>query len=188
MTTPSGAGIDPESLRALIRDVLTDLLPAGTGQAPARSPAPARVPGGPAGAAATAAVPGGSGGSGGSARPAQPGLAHSVREQVDAAETVTLRTDADLDAFVRRLLHMFENPRHREALRTGRLRFRLAAGSAAPGSPRPAHRVDKGAVTEAVVREAARAGARLVLGRRAVLTPLARDRARAAGVEIERER
>ncbi len=185
MTTPSGAGIDPESLRALIRDVLTDLLPAGTGQAPARSPAPARVPGGPAGAAATAAVPGGSGGS---ARPAQPGLAHSVREQVDADETVTLRTDADLDAFVRRLLHMFENPRHREALRTGRLRFRLAAGSAAPGSPRPAHRVDKGAVTEAVVREAARAGARLVLGRRAVLTPLARDRARAAGVEIERER
>ena len=185
MTTPSGAGIDPESLRALIRDVLTDLLPAGTGQAPARSPAPARVPGGPAGAAATAAVPGGSGGS---ARPAQPGLAHSVREQVDADETVTLRTDADLDAFVRRLLHMFENPRHREALRTGRLRFRLAAGSAAPGSPRPAHRVDKGAVTEAVVREAARAGARLVIGRRAVLTPLARDRARAAGVEIERER
>ena len=185
MTTPSGAGIDPESLRALIRDVLTDLLPAGTGQAPARSSAPARVHGGPAGAAATAAVPGGSGGS---ASPAQPGLAHSVREQVDAAETVTLRTDADLDAFVRRLLRMFENPRHREALRTGRLRFRLAAGSAAPGSPRPAHRVDKGAVTEAVVREAARAGARLVIGRRAVLTPLARDRARAAGVEIERER
>jgi hypothetical protein len=168
VTTPAGAGIDPESLRALIRDVLTDLLPAGTGQVPARSAVPARAPGG----------------SGGQA---QPGLAHSVRDQVDAAETVTLRTDADLDAFVRRLLRMFENPRHREALRTGRLRFRLAAGSA-PGSPRPAHRVDKGAVTEAVVREAARAGARLVLGRRAVLTPLARDRARAAGVEIERER
>ncbi len=160
MTTPAGAGIDPESLRALIRDVLTDLLPA---------------------AARPASVAGDSPG------PAQPGLAHTVREQVDAAETVSLRTDADLDEFVRRLLRMFENPRHREALRTGRLRFRLAAGSA-PGSPRPAHRVDKGAVTEAVVREAARTGARLVLGRRAVLTPLARDRARAAGVETERER
>ena len=49
-------------------------------------------------------------------------------------------------------------------------------------------RIDKGAVTEAAVRDAARAGARLVLGRRAVLTPLARDRARAAGVEIEKER
>jgi hypothetical protein len=48
--------------------------------------------------------------------------------------------------------------------------------------------VEKGAVTEAMVAEAAKAGARLVLGRRAVLTPLARDRARAAGVEIERER
>ena len=35
---------------------------------------------------------------------------------------------------------------------------------------------------------AARAGERLVLGRGAVLTPLARDRARASGVQIERER
>jgi hypothetical protein len=43
-------------------------------------------------------------------------------------------------------------------------------------------------VTEAMVVSAARAGARLVLGRGAVLTPLARDRARAAGVEIEKER
>ena len=48
--------------------------------------------------------------------------------------------------------------------------------------------VEKGAVTEAMVASAARAGARLVLGRAAVLTPLARDRARAAGVEIEKER
>src|SRR5262249_20810490 len=67
----------------------------------------------------------------------------------------------------------------------GRCGWRGAAG---PGSVQPAHRVDKGAVTEEMVRQAARAGARLVLGRRAVLTPLARDRARAAGVEIERER
>ncbi len=43
-------------------------------------------------------------------------------------------------------------------------------------------------MTEAAVRAAAQAGARLVLGRQAVLTPLARDRARAAGVEIEKER
>ena len=117
----------------------------------------------------------------------QPGLAHSVREAVEAVETVSLRNDADLDVFVKRLLHLFENPKQRDALRAGRLRFRLAA-AAGPGSVQPAHRVDKGAVTEAMVRQAARAGARLVLGRRAVLTPLARDRARVAGVEIERER
>jgi hypothetical protein len=48
--------------------------------------------------------------------------------------------------------------------------------------------VESGAVTEALVREAARAGERLVLGRAAVLTPLARDRARASGVEIVKER
>jgi hypothetical protein len=51
-----------------------------------------------------------------------------------------------------------------------------------------ARRIERGAVTEKVVRDAARAGERLVLGPRAVLTPLARDRARASGVEISRER
>ncbi|HJY94674.1 MAG TPA: hypothetical protein VJ371_06945 [Streptosporangiaceae bacterium] len=57
-------------------------------------------------------------------------------------------------------------------------------GSAGP----PARRIERGAVTEKVVRDAARAGERLVLGAGAVLTPLARDRARASGVEISRER
>jgi len=36
--------------------------------------------------------------------------------------------------------------------------------------------------------DAAAAGARLVLAPRAVLTPMARDRARSLGVEIEKER
>ncbi|MGH3201206.1 MAG: hypothetical protein ACRDP5_04000 [Streptosporangiaceae bacterium] len=57
-------------------------------------------------------------------------------------------------------------------------------GSAGP----PERRIERGAVTEKVVRDAARAGERLVLGPGAVLTPLARDRARASGVEISRER
>ena len=52
----------------------------------------------------------------------------------------------------------------------------------------PVRRVESGAVTEALVKQAASAGERLVLGRGAVLTPLARDRARASGVEIVRER
>ncbi len=101
-------------------------------------------------------------------------------------EVVSLRTDRELAAFVSRLLRLLENPKHRADLRAGRLRFTLGPAGAA-GSVRPAHRIERGAVTEAAVREAARAGARLVLGRRAVLTPLARDRARAAGVEIEKE-
>jgi hypothetical protein len=148
---------DAEVLRGLVREVLAELLPS--------SGAPAPAP----------------------AAPPQDGPAFTPRDGVRAVETVSLRTDAELAAFVTRLLHLFENPRHREDLRAGRLRFQLAAAGVA-GSARPAHRIEKGAVTEAAVREAARAGARLVLGRRAVLTPLARDRARAAGVEIEKER
>ena len=56
------------------------------------------------------------------------------------------------------------------------------------GGQESAGRVEKGAVTERTVREAADAGARLVLAPAAVLTPLARDRARALKVPIERER
>ena len=185
----SAESLDTGELRALIREVLSDLLPAEVegrrGHAPSAHQTPStHSPGAPGGGDFGVGWPGPVGG-----RPGlgQPGLAHSVRERVEAVETVSLRTDADLDAFVKRLLRLFENPQRRDALRAGRLRFRLAA-AAGPGSVQPAHRVDKGAVTEAMVRQAARAGARLVLGRRAVLTPLARDRARAAGVEIERER
>ena len=121
------------------------------------------------------------------AAPVQEGPVFTPRDGVRDVQTVSLRTDAELAAFVTRLLHLFENPRHRADLKAGRLRFTLAPAGVA-GSVRPVHRVEKGAVTEATVRAAARDGARLVLGRAAVLTPLARDRARAAGVEIEKER
>jgi len=121
-------------------------------------------------------------------------------------ETVNLSTDEDLAAFVRRLLDL--GPEQREELRSGRKRFRLAtaqvpAAPAAPMAPVPAgpvggtgragesspvRRIERGAVTEAMISQAARQGERLLLGRGAVLTPLARDRARASGVPIEKER
>jgi hypothetical protein len=116
-------------------------------------------------------------------------------------ETVNLSTDSDLAVFVARLLDL--DPEQREELRSGRKRFRLATtqpeAPAANGNGNgnengngrarsPARRIETGAVTERVVNAAAQAGERLVLGRGAVLTPLARDRARASGVEIEKER
>ncbi len=133
-------------------------------------------------------------------------------QDLPVSETVNLSTDEDLAAFVARLLDL--DPQAREDLRAGRKRFRLAVPSysqtpQAPSAPAPggsgshgsngltavngsagppARRVERGAVTEKVVRDAARAGQRLVLGPRAVLTPLASDRARASGVEISRER
>ncbi len=158
----SAGGLDADVLRSLVREVLADLLPAARPSAG----------GEPSGAGVA---------------PAQDGPVFTPRDGVRDVQTVSLRSDAELAAFVARLLHLFENPRHRADLTAGRLRFRLAPGGAA-GSARPTHRIEKGAVTEAAVRAAAQAGARLVLGRQAVLTPLARDRARAAGVEIEKER
>ena len=120
-------------------------------------------------------------------------------------ETVNLSTDEDLAAFVKRLLDL--DPGQREELRSGRKRFRLASpqapsvpagagqsgagsinGAERAGPSAPVRRIERGAVTEAVIVAAARAGERLVLGRGAVLTPLARDRARASGVPIEKER
>jgi hypothetical protein len=47
--------------------------------------------------------------------------------------------------------------------------------------------VERGAVTERTVQTAAAEGARRGLGRRAVLTPLAKDKARTLGVRIEKE-
>ena len=118
-------------------------------------------------------------------------------------ETVDLSTDEDLGAFVKRLLDL--DSEQREELRSGRKRFRLASAQApaapmAPvpagpvhraeraGEPSPVRRIERGAVTEAMINQAARQGERLLLGRGAVLTPLARDRARASGVPIEKER
>ena len=143
---------DSEELRALVREVIRDVLPSG--------------------------LPG--------ARP--------------LTETVNLSTDEDLAAFVERLLDL--DPGQREELRSGRKRFRLASpqapsvpagagqvnGAERAGPSAPVRRIERGAVTEAVIAAAARAGERLVLGRGAVLTPLARDRARASGVQIEKER
>ena len=105
---------------------------------------------------------------------------------------VSLRTDADLDAFVRRVAALCEDSAQRAALRDGRRRFRLASPGDG-GSPVPpvgsgsVLRFDRGAVTERAVKKAATDGARLVVGRGAVLTPLARDKARSLGVVIERE-
>ena len=78
------------------------------------------------------------------------------------AEPVTLDSDEDLERFVRTLLARFESPGDREAIRAGRLRFTLSRASAS-GSGSGAVRVERGAVTERKVEEAAKAGARLVL-------------------------
>jgi hypothetical protein len=108
------------------------------------------------------------------------------------AGEVVVRDDADLGALVRRIASLCDDPVARAALREGRHGFRLTgtAGSSrahAENSAAPVARIERGAVTERAVAKAAADGVRLVLGVKAVLTPLAREKARALGVEIEKE-
>jgi hypothetical protein len=110
-------------------------------------------------------------------------------------ERVSLAGDDDLNRFVRDILTRAD----RDAILAGRVRFTLGAaeggrpGSAGAGRPEgipsggDPTRIPRGAVTERAVAAAAKAGGRLVLGPRAVLTPLAREKARALGLQIERE-
>ncbi|MHA0289526.1 hypothetical protein ACXYX3_24175 [Mycobacterium sp. C3-094] len=161
--------IDRDALRQLVREVIReaigDLKPAPAPR-PAAQPSPPppapRVPEGP-----VATGP----------------LAADERSRVD---TVRITNDRDLDVFVRNLLRLFENPKTRADLRHGRLSFRLA-GTERPGAG-GSRRVDRGAVTERQIADIAASGSSLVLGPKAVLTPLARERARALGVTIHKER
>ncbi|AFM19584.1 hypothetical protein Mycch_4891 [Mycolicibacterium chubuense NBB4] len=161
--------IDREELRRLVRDVIRETvgdLKAAPAPAPAppkaSPPAPARAPEGP-----VATGP----------------LAADERSRTD---TVRIANDRDLDVFVRNLLRLFENPKTRADLRHGRLTFRLAG--AERGGSGSSRRVERGAVTERQIADIAEAGSSLILGPRAVLTPLARERARALGVTIHKER
>jgi len=91
----------------------------------------------------------------------------------------------ELRALVREVLRDELRAVVREVLRDG-----LPAAAAGAGSGNgtgTVQRVEKGAVTERMVAAAAKAGAALVLGPRAVLTPLARDKARALGVPVQKE-
>jgi hypothetical protein len=153
------AGLSSEELRATVRAVLRDVLPAAVTDRGTSSP----------------------------------------RGSTDTSGSfVRLGSDDELDAFVRRIAGMCEDPAQRAALRDGRTRFRLlgaTTGSAAEGAPEPEPagsgavlRVERGAVTERRIKQAAAEGARLVIGPKAVLTPLARDKARTLGVVVERER
>lgn len=103
-------------------------------------------------------------------------------------ETIRIVDNADLQSFTYRLLDLFDSPKTREDVRTGRLKFELAGGVAASFAPGAMERIERGAVTERKIAAAAAAGTRLVLGREAVLTPLAREKARALGVLVEKER
>jgi hypothetical protein len=170
-------GADPALVREVLRDVLAELLPELVAEArgPERAtPASAAVPSMPPPPVATVHRPS-----------SWPGSAPAARTDDARVEQVSLTSDAELNAFVQRLLQRSENPQERAAIRSGALRFTLRGGAAVASGDL---RIEHGAVTERLVRKAAAEGSSIRLGPKAVLTPLARDVARTLGVTIEKEK
>jgi hypothetical protein len=95
-------------------------------------------------------------------------------------EAVRIGTDAELQAFIARL----SSPGVIETVRSGKLRFTLA--QVAPVFTSTGD-VLEGVISEQKISSLATMGT-LILGPTAVLTPLARDRARKLGLKIERRR
>ena len=95
-------------------------------------------------------------------------------------ESVRISSDADLAAFVARLAQ----PATLEAVRAGKLRFTLQQGAAPQVL---AGNALDGVITEQKIDKFAGQGT-LLLAPGAVLTPLARDKARRLGLKIERRR
>ena len=154
--------VNNDMLRSLVREALRDAL------------------GGPQGIAALAAK----------TQPATPAVTPHV------TEVVSLSTPQEMNAFVQRILDMGEDSATRAQLRAGRITFELNGASAsAHGSSSSAQssvsgntiHIEKGAVTESMVRKAAESGATLILGRRAVVTALAKDKAKDMHVTIIKE-
>jgi hypothetical protein len=100
-----------------------------------------------------------------------------------AVEPVRIASDHDLAAFIARITE----PQMLEKVRAGRLRFTLASSPAPAAAAAPSAAALTGVITEQKIEHLKGAG-RLVLGPGAVLTPLARDKARKLGLAIERRR
>ncbi len=112
-------------------------------------------------------------------------------------ETVSITNDADLQAFVARLLDLAEDSSKRQNIRQGRLVFKLANVSASAiqqvpvSSDKPSANAatvtfDKGFLSERQVDQLSNDTTRIQIGKRVTMTPLAKDRLRQRGIKIER--
>ena len=101
---------------------------------------------------------------------------------LSAVESVRMSNDSDLAAFVTRLM----DPAVHERLKAGKLRFTLGAAPTAAAVPSTGA-ILTGVISEKTIDRHAGSGT-LLLAPDAVLTPLARDRARQLNLKIERRR
>jgi hypothetical protein len=129
--------------------------------------------------------------------PEQGALHRQVREEI-----ISVRSDAELRAFVARLLDILKDGRSREEIEQGRWVFRLgspAAGGSLSnmleqrGVPMSAAapsasfaRIERGVVSERQIEGLPQGTTCLVVGKSVRLTPLALDRLRVLGIDLKR--
>lgn len=114
---------------------------------------------------------------------------------------IAIASDTDLNAFAQQVALCALERDLLGAIASNRVRFRLVGGggretvaakqAVAPAAARPANDGDayhweQGLLSETKITEIARTHAKLMLGRRALLTPLAWDRARSLGLQVAR--
>ena len=200
--------IDRDELRLLVRQALKEALGDDPGPLPVsgrpvpnpapqagggKRPTPVPVPDGK-----REAVRSGSGASGGS-----DDLAGELRRALaggSASVPVAVASSGDLDRFARELLALAKHRDLKSAIESGRIRFepRGAGQGAAAASARPrensstagqdAFRMDAGVLSEAALVRIGRTHKKILIGGDVVVTPLAREKARAIKVEIERRK
>ncbi len=192
------AGVSHDEIRRMVRELLRDAVARGGVPEPHAAPSPA-APASEVGGLAErvrAALAGGGGGAGGAG---------------GSGIEIAIAGDADLNAFARQVALCALERDLLGAIASNRVRFRLAAGApgttrgpaagsavastpsetapaVAPAADGGAFRWEQGLLGETKITEIARTHDKLVLGRRALLTPLAWDRARSLGLQVVRMR
>jgi hypothetical protein len=117
---------------------------------------------------------------------------------------IAIASDSDLNAFAQQVALCALERDLLGAIASNRVRFRLAGGGGGSGGGQEAaaakqatgptvpvkdgdaYHWEQGLLNETKVTEIARTHAKLVLGRRALMTPLAWDRARSLGLQVVR--
>lgn len=100
----------------------------------------------------------------------------------DGAIAVTIANDTDLMAFAH------EVAGNAKAVKSGKITYRLEPGPAAQPASGDGYRWQSGVLNEAGIIEISKRHSRVLLGAGAVVTPLARDKARQVKLELVKER
>jgi hypothetical protein len=176
------AQISHDEIRHMVRELLRDAVAGGGAEA---AP-PEETPAAPARSAEIG------------------GLSERVRAALGSGSggggiEIAIASDSDLNAFAQQVALCALERDLLGAIASNRVRFRLAGGGGpeavtakqavdpvAPVKDGDAYHWEQGLLNETKITEIARTHAKLMLGRRALLTPLAWDRARSLGLQVVR--